>query len=98
MLFFGYMGETNVIDKRISIPVGFFFFYQSFNLIYEEYAVHSEMGQTLFKVLLFLWALYGVSAMLPVKEKNLCYNVLDIFAKNFYGLYIYYRIRELRLR
>lgn len=98
MLFFGYMGETNVIDKRISIPIGFFFFYQSFNLIYEEYAVHSEMGQTLFKVLLFLWALYGVSAMLPVKEKNLCYNVLDIFAKNFYGLYIYYRIRELRLR
>jgi hypothetical protein len=35
---------------------------------------------------------------LPVKEKNLCYNVLDIFAKNFYGLYIYYRIRELQLK
>jgi len=98
MLFFGYMGEINMIDKRISIPIGFFFFYKSFSLIYEEYAVHSEMGQTLFKVLLILWALYGIAAMLPIKQKNLCYNVLDIFAKNFYGLYIYYRIRELRLQ
>ena len=39
-----------------------------------------------------------IFVMLPVKEKNLCYNVLDIFSKNFYGLYIYYRIRELRLK
>jgi bacteriorhodopsin len=98
MLFFGYMGETNVIDKRISIPIGFFFFYKTFSLIYNEYAIHSEIGNKLFKVLLILWSLYGVSAMLPVKEKNLCYNILDIFAKNFYGLYIYYRIRQLRVK
>jgi len=98
MLLCGFLGETGIIDKRIGIPLGFFFFYKSFNLIYYEYAIHSEMGQQLFNILLFLWSLYGVSAMLPVKEKNLCYNVLDIFAKNFYGLYIYYRIRELQLK
>ena len=98
MLFFGYMSEINVIDKYISIRVGFFFFYKSFNLIYNEYAIHSEIGNKLFKVLLILWSLYGVAAMLPIKEKNLSYNVLDIFAKNFYGLYIYYRIRQLRVK
>ena len=98
MLFFGYMGESNIIDKRLSIPIGFFFFYKTFSLIYNEYAIHSEIGNKLFKVLLILWSLYGVSAMLPVKEKNLCYNILDIFAKNFYGLYIYYRIRQLRVK
>jgi len=98
MLLCGYLGETGIINKRIGILMGFLFFYLSFNLIYYEYAVHSEVGQNLFKVLIFLWSLYGVSAMLPVKEKNLCYNVLDIFAKNFYGLYIYYRIRELQLK
>jgi bacteriorhodopsin len=98
MLLCGYLGETGVINKQLSIPMGFFFFYLSFNLIYHEYAIHSEIGKTLFNILLFLWALYGIAAMLPIKEKNLCYNVLDIFAKNFYGLYIYYRIRELQLK
>ena len=98
MLLCGYLGETGVINKQLSIPMGFFFFYLSFNLIYHEYAIYSEIGKTLFNILLFLWALYGIAAMLPIKEKNLCYNVLDIFAKNFYGLYIYYRIRELQLK
>jgi bacteriorhodopsin len=97
MLLFGFLGETNMIDKRIGIPIGFFFFYKSFSLIYNEYAIHSEIGKTLFKILVFLWALYGVSAMLPIKEKNLCYNILDIFAKNFYGLYIYYLIRQVQV-
>ncbi len=98
MLLFGFLGETNIIDKKISIPIGFFFFYKSFSLIYNEYAIYSEIGQNLFKVLLILWSLYGISAMLPIKEKNLGYNILDIFAKNFYGLYIYYLIRQAHIK
>ena len=95
MLLFGYLGETGKIAKHISIPIGFVFFFLSFKIIYEEYAIKSKLGLLLFKVLLVIWALYGVAAMLPDKEKNISYNCLDIFSKNFYGLFIYYKIREL---
>ena len=95
MLLFGYLGETGKIAKHISIPIGFLFFFLSFKIIYEEYAIKSKLGLLLFKVLFVIWALYGVAAMLPDKEKNISYNCLDIFSKNFYGLFIYYKIREL---
>tara|TARA_B110001469_G_C9576637_1_gene285952 strand:- start:6 stop:689 length:684 start_codon:yes stop_codon:yes gene_type:complete len=95
MLLFGFLGETNVINKYISIPLGFIFFYKSFELIFYEYAIHSQESKLLFKFLVTLWALYGIAAMLPVVEKNICYNILDIFSKNFYGLYIYYVIKQI---
>tara|TARA_B110000208_G_C11612759_1_gene374238 strand:+ start:28 stop:705 length:678 start_codon:yes stop_codon:yes gene_type:complete len=95
MLLFGYMGETGYMSKYISIPLGFVFFFLSFKLIYEEYAVKSKMGITLFKVLLGIWSSYGITAMLPDVQKNIGYNILDVFSKNFYGLFIYYKIREL---
>ena len=97
MLLFGYLGETGVLDRSISIPIGFIFFFLSFRLIYYEYAVHSELAQILFKILITLWSLYGVAAMLPNNYKNISYNMLDIVSKNFYGLYIYYKIRQLHV-
>lgn len=95
MLLFGYLGETDMLDKRISIPIGFVFFFLTFRLIYEEYAKYSELGRLLFKILFIVWFLYGVAAMMPEREKNISYNILDIFSKNFYGLFIYYKIRQL---
>ena len=95
MLLFGYLGETKAIPKAVSIGIGFVFFYFSFDLIYREYASKSELGTKLFKVLVFLWALYGVSANFAHIPKNISYNMLDIVSKNFYGLYIYYVILQL---
>ena len=95
MLLFGYLGETGKLNKMISIPIGFVFFFLSFKLIYQRYAIKSKLGVILFKILFTVWILYGVAAMLPDVPKNICYNTLDIFSKNFYGLFIYYKIREL---
>jgi bacteriorhodopsin len=36
-----------------------------------------------------VWSLYGVAAILPFFIKNISYNILDIFAKNFFGLFLY---------
>lgn len=98
MLLCGFLGEIGVIDKRIGIPLGFAFFYKSFETIYTEYAVKTELGKQLFNILAGLWSLYGISAMLPLQQKNIAYNMLDIVAKNFYGLYIYYKIKQLQIK
>ena len=98
MLLFGLLGELNIIDKKIAIPIGFIFFYLSFKLIYDEYAHKTEGGKKLFAFLVSVWSLYGISAMMPMVPKNACYNILDIVAKNFYGLFIYYYITTIGTR
>ena len=98
MLLFGLLGESNIIDKKIGISIGFVFFGLSFKLIYDEYASKTEGGKKLFTFLLIVWSLYGISAMMPIVPKNTCYNILDIIAKNFYGLFIYYYITQIGTR
>ena len=95
MLAFGYLGVTNVLSKYISTPLGFYFFYKSFNLIYYTFANKSIVGKKLFAFLLSVWSLYGVAAVMPTDIKNISYNLLDIVAKNFYGLYLYYKILQI---
>ena len=95
MLLFGFLGESGIIDKRIGIPIGFVFFYLSFDLIYQEYGKKSELGKKLFIFLVVVWGLYGVAAMTDLNTKNISYNMLDIIAKNFYGLFIYYIILQI---
>jgi len=94
MLLFGLLGELNIIDKKIAVPIGFIFFYLSFKLIYDDYAKYTEGGKQLFGFLVSVWSLYGVAAMMPLVMKNTSYNLLDIVSKNFYGLFIYYYITK----
>jgi len=98
MLLFGLLAETGKIDKKYGISLGFIFFIASFYVIYENYAKHTEGGKKLFMFLFGVWSLYGFSAMLPIVPKNTCYNLLDVVAKNFYGLFIYYYITQIGSR
>jgi len=93
MLLFGYLGETHKLNKNKAVFFGFIPFFISFYTIYDNYAKHSELGNKLFKFLISIWSLYGIAALLDIKTKNICYNLLDIVSKNFYGLFIYYYIR-----
>ena len=95
MLVFGYLGEVNTISKYIAIPIGFGFFYKAFELIYNNYAATTTIGKQLFTFLVSVWSLYGVAAIMSPNVKNVSYILLDIVAKNFYGLYIYYQITQL---
>jgi hypothetical protein len=40
----------------------------------------------------FIWALYGVAFLLPSIPKNIGYTILDILAKNFFGIFLAYAI------
>lgn len=94
MLIFGLLGELGYGNKYLMISIGFIFFYYLFKHIYEKYAIHSKIGYKLFVFLVIVWSMYGISAMMSLKYKNLCYNFLDIISKNFYGLFIYYKILQ----
>ena len=95
MLFFGYLGEIGIIDIKLSLTLGFLFFGITFYIIYKNYAVKSKNATKLFYYMLIIWGLYGIAALMTPYSKNNMFNILDIFAKNFFGLYIYYRIKNI---
>jgi bacteriorhodopsin len=95
MLFFGYLGEIGAIDIKLSLTLGFLFFGITFYIIYKNYAVKSKNATKLFYYVVTVWGLYGVAALMSPYTKNNMFNILDIFAKNFFGLYLYYRIKKI---
>ncbi len=93
MLLFGYLGEIKKLTLNTAIPIGFIFFGLSFYEIFTNYVTTQEASK-LFYFLFFVWSLYGVAAVLSTNAKNLMYNLLDIVSKNFYGLFIFYKILQ----
>ena len=90
MLTFGLLNEHNILNKYVAVFLGFIPFVILFYIIYESYAKYSKLGTTLFIYFSFIWSIYGIAALMPYHWKNIFYNILDLFAKNFFGLYLAY--------
>lgn len=97
MLLFGYLGEIKAIDMFSSLLLGFIFFGFTFYTIYKDYAIKSQKSLQLFYFILLIWGLYGIAALLKPYNKNNMFNILDIFAKNFFGLYLYYQAINIKV-
>jgi hypothetical protein len=92
MLLFGYLGEMKVIPVLLGVFLGFIPFLLYYYLIYVNYVTQNSSGYLLFWYFFFFWSLYGFVAVLPYYVKNSLYNILDLFAKNFFGLFLSYII------
>ena len=92
MLLFGYLGEISFIPVLLGVFLGFIPFLIYYYIIYKKYALLSDDGFKIFFYFFIFWSLYGVAAVLPYNIKNTCYNILDLFAKNFFGIFLTYLI------
>jgi hypothetical protein len=92
MLLFGYLAEISVIPVVLGVLLGFIPFVIYYYIIYIKYAILTNEGLIIYFYFLFFWSLYGIAAFLPYKIKNMCYNILDLFSKNFFGLFLTYLI------
>jgi bacteriorhodopsin len=92
MLLFGYLGEMKKIPVLFGIFLGFIPFLMYYYMIYVNYVTENQSSYLLFWYFFFFWSLYGVVAVLPYYIKNSFYNILDLFAKNFFGLFLSYII------
>lgn len=88
MLLMGYLREINILSVFSSTLVGFFFFGAMFYLLFYEFARFNTKNYPIYYIMLGLWSLYGVAAMFGPIIKNSSYNILDIFSKNFYSVFI----------
>lgn len=92
MLIFGYLGEINILPKYMSVLLGFIPFIVYFIIIYNKFAKFTVQGKILFYIFFVIWALYGISALFSYYFKNISYNILDLIAKNFFGIFLGYVI------
>lgn len=92
MLLLGYFGETGIINNIFAVFLGFIPFVAFYAIIYFNFAKYTETGQVLFWWFFIIWAFYGKAALMSYYWKNISYNILDIFSKNFFGLYLAYLV------
>ena len=97
MLFFGYLQEINIINILVSTLIGFGFFFLLFYKIYIYYVAESIENYFIFFLMASIWSIYGIAALFNFKIKNAFYNILDIFSKNFYGLFLAYLVYSLEI-
>ena len=94
MLLCGLIGELGYVSPYISTALGFIPFILNFKYIKDTFLPSSEdkFKNGIFYWFVFFWSLYGVFAIMTYKIKNTGYNILDIFAKNVFGLFLSYII------
>lgn len=88
MLTAGYLTEIKKLSRTPGVLFGFIPFLIYFYLIYDNFAKFSQDGLQLFLFFFSVWFTYGIAALMNYKTKNIMYNILDLFAKNFFGVYL----------
>lgn len=96
MLLFGFLREIGKIGLGASQVLGFGFFGLCFYTLYTNFVVGSHVNYGIYFTMLALWSLYGVAALYRNKVKNTAYNILDMFSKNFYSVFIAWYIYSLQ--
>ena len=94
MLAFGLIGEFGYLAPLLSTALGFIPFALNFQYIKETFLLDDkdQIKKYVFYWFVFFWALYGVFALMNYTNKNTGYNILDIFSKNFFGIFLAYII------
>jgi bacteriorhodopsin len=106
MLLFGFLGELIPKYQYILVALGFIPFVAYFYKIYKNYLlpnkdnneVHPVFTRSrIFWFFAIFWAFYGVAALFPYVWKNTSFNILDLFAKNGFGIILVYIIAHHRI-
>lgn len=92
MLGSGYAGEVGKLDKGTSNIIGFGAFIALFGYIWFLFMngkTQTTASLVTFCIFAFFWALYGVVYNLDEEKKIVYYNILDLIAKAFVGIFFW---------
>ena len=91
MLGFGYMGETNIINRKLGWVIGSIAFILLYGLLYMTFIHGQDIfdNKIIFWAFLIFWSGYGLSYNLDEESKNIGYNILDLFSKCFVGIFFW---------
>lgn len=94
MLYLGYLGETNVMDKLTATATSFVAFFAMYAIVFYNYIKpkYNCPNYVFYSLYLVVWTMYGIVYLFEEETKNICLNVLDVISKCLIGLglWIYY--------
>ena len=92
MLLFGLAGELKYLEYDSAIILGFIPFIYYFKLIHDKYITEKTSSENVntYWFYFIIWSLYGIVAFLSYEYKNSSYNILDLFSKNFFSIFLVY--------
>ena len=91
MLTLGYIGELNIIKKPLANILGFVAFFLMFGYIWKTFMNNRKTKQSklIYGLFIVLWAFYGVVYLCKDTTKVISYNILDLIAKAFVGIFFW---------
>jgi hypothetical protein len=91
MLYTGYLAETKSISKPTGFWLGFVFFAIMFGTIYWNFLAAKQplVAMVVYLIFVALWSIYGIAYLMDEKTKNFIYNILDVLAKCFVGVFLW---------
>lgn len=90
MLLFGFLGENGMMNKHTAFVISVGFFSALFYCLWDSYVDgKDESLKTIFAIFAAVWLLYGFSYYLPVLQKNIAYNILDMISKSAFGVFLW---------
>lgn len=92
MLAFGYSGEIGLLNKNIAGFMGFIFFFLTYGTIWKLFMTGSKItiqSKFIFWIFLGTWSLYGLFYYTNDAIKLIGYNILDLIAKAFVGIFFW---------
>ena len=91
MLLSGYLGEINKLSKNTALISGFIFFFAMYGTIWKTFMSKTKtiQSQIIYYLFLVLWGFYGIFYMTDKITKVVGYNVLDLIAKAFVGIFFW---------
>ena len=91
MILTGYLGEVDYMNRTSANILGFGFFAALFGYLYNTF-LHKKYNfdnMLIFSSFFILWAFYGVFYEYDEQFKNVAFNILDLFAKCFVGIFFW---------
>ena len=92
MLYLGYLGETNVLDRCLAAGASFIAFFIMYAVLFYYYIKpkYNLPNYVFFSLYFVVWTAYGLVYFLEEKTKNIALNGLDVFSKCFVGLGLWF--------
>jgi hypothetical protein len=92
MLISGYLGEIGTISRASGTIAGYVGFFLLFGTLWNTYMSGSKVtnqSKIVFGIYFVLWTLYGIAYQANESIKMISYNILDLIAKAFVGIFFW---------
>lgn len=88
MLTFGLLYELKYLTRYIGFFLGMLSFIGLSSMIFITVGIDDPLAVGLSIYFTVIWSGYGFANLLETRKQTITYNILDIFSKNAYGLFI----------